>query len=72
MNTYIQLVETNDNRRVFMVPIERSATREEVLRYGVLLACRWYGSWEIGGSAKIHDPRYREMLENAPILEELK
>ena len=72
MNTYIQLAEPNDNRRVFQVPTERSGTRGEVLKYGVLIATRWDHVWSLNGIAVVRDARYRETLENTPILGEVK
>ena len=73
MNTYIQLAEpTNDTRRVFQVPTERSGSRAEVLKYGVLLATKFGGVWSLNGTCVIRDARYREILENTTILGEVK
>lgn len=73
MNTYIQLAEPgNDNRRVFQVPTERSGSRAEVLKYGVLLALKFQGVWSLNGTCVVRDARYREILDNTPILGELK
>lgn len=73
MNTYIQIPEPHsDTRRVFQVPVERSGNREEVLRYGVLLATKFDGVWSLNGIAVVRDARYREILENTPVLGEPK
>jgi hypothetical protein len=69
---YYQLIEPRDNRRVFAVPAGEAVCEAYVREHGVELAQRWEGVWQIGGIAVVRDARYREILENTPILGEVK
>jgi hypothetical protein len=66
--SYVAIETSPDVRWVYQVSPAYAGTREEVQQHGVLCAARYEGVWMLNGTCVVRDARYREILENTPVL----
>ena len=65
--TYIAIETPLGTRWVYKVPQAYATTAEQIRTYGICVAGRHDGVWQINGTCVIRDQRYREILEATPV-----
>ena len=64
---YIAIETPLGTRWVYKVPRSHALTAEQIRTYGICVAGRHDGRWQLQGTCTIHDQRYIDILDSTPV-----